>query len=247
MTWSRFSEDFADRIEVMNLSADAFRLHVEAVILCNRLTRDGDLPTAYLRKLTACPPEALEELTAAGLWEATDEGWLIDWRDQETAEVVQARRARNAERNREYRLRKELHAAGDHSKCHPGHCPALRDGARDASRDLSRAVDRSAPVRPVPSTSVDRGKGPGNGSACATPPRPAGEKCPHGVLNGIRTGQCPDDECADEFSNLTKCAGGDCHQVSLGEPTCSAGACWLRDEWPAERDQALRELREEAS
>lgn len=51
MTWTRLSDDFSDREAVALLSADAFRVHVEALIWCNRqITVDEcPLPTADQR------------------------------------------------------------------------------------------------------------------------------------------------------------------------------------------------------
>lgn len=67
-----------------------------------------------------------------------------------------------------------------------------------------------------------------------------GGKCPHGVTNGIARGQCPEDQCSDEYEQLQGCASGRCHaEKELGDEPCGTGACWLRDKWPAERGEAV--------
>jgi hypothetical protein len=93
----------------------------------------------------------VDELSAAGLWQQLDETECqIDWAEQDSADNVKARQERNADRQRKYRRRRELHNNDDHSECHPQHCNALRNGS------VTQLVTVS---RPVPSPSGDRERG----------------------------------------------------------------------------------------
>ena len=65
-----------------------------------------------------------------------------------------------------------------------------------------------------------------DGSADAAPARPGrGEKCPHGVTNGITLGQCPEDECTDDWEDLQVCRAGGCSDEQVGNARCEPGAC----------------------
>lgn len=150
MTWTRLSDDFADRPDILELSDAAFRLHVSAMVWSNRQLTNGLIPSRVVRMLGE--PDVAEELVRAGLWEPVDGGHQLDWSDQESAETVRARQEANAKRNREYRERQRLHAVGDHSLC--TRCSALRDASRTSSRDASRAP---YPSRPDPTHREGRG------------------------------------------------------------------------------------------
>lgn len=66
MTWTKFSDDFADDCET--LSDAAFRLHVEGLLWNNRKLLDLRIPKANLRRF-ASHPEAAQELVNSGYWE----------------------------------------------------------------------------------------------------------------------------------------------------------------------------------
>lgn len=236
MTWTWIDDGFTDRLEVMTLSDSAFRLHVEALVYCNRNGRDGVITAPDLARLGRPDSDTVDELVQAALWETKDDAWQLDWSDQQTAEQVEDRRATWRKRDE----RRRAHNKGDHSLCDPARCWALK-GETSLTRESQRETTSGS--RPSRSRSLshspkewERGDAEG-GSARATPPRRRGGKCPHGVTNGIARGQCPEDQCTDEFEQLQGCAAGRCHtEKELGADRCSPGSCWLRDEWPAERD-----------
>lgn len=170
MTWTRLGDNFDG--QTINLSDAGFRTLVQARIWCNRNLTDGHLPTRAVR-LVSAPDEAVDELVGAGWWRATETGYQLDWSDQETAEAVQARRQANASKQRAYRERRDLHAAGDHSKCDPRYCEERRvTGNETRSRDTKPDGPRDAyPSRPDPSPSRGQGKGASAAAAKRQPPR----------------------------------------------------------------------------
>lgn len=146
MTWTRLSDDFTDKLDLLGLSRSARLLEVEALVWCNRNTTDGYLPRAALRKVTDSPdPEGdIAELVAAGRWDDVDTGWQLDWSDQESAQAVNDRR--DEWRRRDERRRK--HNKGDHSLCDPKRCWAL---TRETTRETrSETTGDSRPPVPVP-------------------------------------------------------------------------------------------------
>lgn len=237
MTWTRIGDDWTDRPAVLGVSRSARLLLVELYVYANRHTTDGRVPEAALPRLTDAEdwPALLEELAGAELVEQAPPDWLLDWTEQEAADRVHARKAYSAEKQKRYRDRKERHARGDHTACDPRFCERGVTG-----NETNNVTGRVTASRPVPSRR-DKGQGTEGGSARATPPRSIrGEKCPHGVTNGIARGQCTDEQCNDEYMNLQECAAGVCHVMkNLGDEACSPGDCWLRDEWPAERSEAV--------
>ncbi|MBR7744451.1 hypothetical protein KC207_14240 [Phycicoccus sp. BSK3Z-2] len=242
MTWTRIGDDWPDRPAVLDLSRSARLLLLELTVYCNRHTTDGRIPEAAIPRNTDAEDWRgdLEQLAAAGLAEQVDErAWQVDWSDQESAEQVRARKDFNAAKQKRYRDRKARHERGDHSECDPRFCKAVtRNATRNGDGDVTSLV---TPSRPDPSRPLgrDREQGAETGSAGAPPTRPtgAGSLCPHGVPNGIYRGQCPHEDCTEEWQNLQSCASGSCHaQQVLGVDACTGKACWLRDEWPQERE-----------
>ena len=180
MTWTRHSDDYSDRAAIMALSDGAYRAHDAALIWSNRQLTSGIIPSlslpvilAYVR---ADHTKVVKELEAAGLWERADDGWEIDWSDQEDADAVRGRRERNAARQAEYRERSSRHRAGDHSMCDPEKCKgkstrnALRNALRgDAHHAPRNAARNGAPTQPIPThpfpSSTEDGEGQGGPSA----------------------------------------------------------------------------------
>lgn len=150
MTWTRLSDNYDG--STVNLSDAAFRTDVQALIWCNRNLTDGALPRRAVR-LVSTDDSALSELVDSGRWTVTEDGYQLDWSDQELAEAVKKRRERNADAQRTFRERRDLHVSGDHSKCDPARCDALRGRSRNALHNSS-VTD----TRPVPSPSRGQGK-----------------------------------------------------------------------------------------
>ena len=81
MTWTRLSDDYAERVCDLGLSRSARLLDVEALIYCNRRVNDGVLPRTALVRVTdsANPMADFAQLVTAGLWSETETGWQLDW------------------------------------------------------------------------------------------------------------------------------------------------------------------------
>lgn len=156
MTWTRLSDDFYDRPEMLSVSRDARLLHSEAMVWCNRMTTNGKIPPAALRRISDAEdiPALVDELSAAGIWTATEDGqWQLDWSDQESAEEVHARAEYRAATQKRYRERKARHERGDHGACDPRFCKSAVTGNATSNKH-----GYETPSRPVPSRR-DRGQG----------------------------------------------------------------------------------------
>ncbi|WP_157623192.1 hypothetical protein [Terrabacter sp. Root181] len=161
MTWTRLSDDYSDRLDLLGLSRSARLLDVEGLVWCNRNTTDGYLPRAALRKVTDSedPAADVAELVAAGRWDDAETGWQLDWSDQEKAEDVQGRR--EEWRRRDDRRRR--HNKGDHSACDPQRCWAL---TRETPRETT-GESRPPVPGPVPLPTLREGEGGGAGARSA--------------------------------------------------------------------------------
>lgn len=161
MTWTRLSDVFPDSPAVLEISDAAFRVHIHALIYCNKHLTDGALPKRAIRLLA--PPHSeidgiVTELVDVGLWVITvTGGYQLDWSDQESAESVRQRQKQRAETQSRYRDRKQRHAEGDHSRCDQRYCKRAVTGNATA-----HVTNHETPSRPVPSR-PDRREGAGAG------------------------------------------------------------------------------------
>lgn len=136
MSWTKLGDEFSD--EAQDLSSDAFRTHVEALLWSNRRLLDLVIPKRDLKRFAESPDPgaAAEELVAAGWWQDAVDSWYVgvhfaEW--QQESVVIEHKRKTSAMTTR----RNRLHKAGDHSICRPEHCKVAHD--RDASPPTSRA------------------------------------------------------------------------------------------------------------
>ncbi|WP_341942341.1 hypothetical protein [Microbacterium sp. LWH10-1.2] len=189
MTWTRLSDDFADRADIMGLSAEAFRLHIVGLVWANRMLLDGLIPKRSAAVLAALAglddvQHVVAELLVAGLWIDAETSYQIEWKDQESAAIVKERKTANAEKNRTWRERSRLHSAGDHSKC--TRCSAVRDQSRDQSHDKSVTATRTRP-EPDPTPREEEGEGKESaGSDTAAPSATAAGASPSDPLERMR-------------------------------------------------------------
>lgn len=158
MTWTRLSDDFAGRPDLLGVSRSARLLHIEMLLYCNQHLTDGVFPAGALPRITDAdaPADDLNELIRAGVWRPHGErAYIVDWdaEKQEPAARVNERRERATKRQQAYRDRGERHAAGDHSTC-TSSCPARRDSVTASVTNGVRDRGPSHPSRP-------KGKGDG--------------------------------------------------------------------------------------
>ncbi|NED75322.1 hypothetical protein G3I51_23965 [Streptomyces sp. SID9944] len=189
MPWVKLEDRFPSHRKVALLSDRAFRLHVSAICWSAENLTDGrisdrELPhVAHIRGIKA----TAKQLEDAGLWDRTDDGWLIhDYLDYNPSrEQVVADRKKNAERQERFRRRKNgkptppdgarngsSNGVTPDSETQPGDTNAARrrhDGDTTAHRNASTSkknaqvspirngVTNGAPARPVPAVPTDVG------------------------------------------------------------------------------------------
>jgi hypothetical protein len=155
----------------------AFMLYVAGFSHCMRLLTDGLIPAGRALRLApiADPARSIEQLVAAGLWQAVDGGF-------EVTDFVRLQRSREqVEKDRDNkRVRQErwLAKRRDVSK------DASQGSVRDASQD---GLGDGAPALPSPGKAGQGGK--------RRPGRAAVPKCPHGKAPGRAVDgepNCPD-------------------------------------------------------
>lgn len=213
MTWTRLSDDFADRPELLECSRSARLLHVEALIYCNRQLTDGRIPAVALSRFSdsECVDAEIEELIAAGVWERIHSRALqiVDWsgrEHQESAEDVHKRQAASQEKQKRYRDRVRRHGERDHAICDPRGCAGRRKHDADdhalcweacsstvtgnaTSNETSDETDvktrRVTPSPPIPALPLPKGQGQGK----------APRRCEHGKPLASDGAAC--DECAE--------------------------------------------------
>jgi hypothetical protein len=111
MPWVKLDDRFPSHRKVALLSDRAFRLHVSAICWCAENLTDGRISdrelalVAHIRGIKA----TAKQLEEAGVWDRTDEGWMIhDYLDYNPSrDQVLAERKKNAERQERFRRRKK--------------------------------------------------------------------------------------------------------------------------------------------
>ncbi|TWS25372.1 hypothetical protein FK268_09280 [Tsukamurella sputi] len=186
ITWFKIDDGFWSHPKVAMLSDGAVALWARAgSYSCQHLT-DGVVARTLLRMLGTV--DAADELVAAGLWDATPDGWVFhDWSEyQETSAVVKRRRDESRERQRRSRARREEKRSD------------TQGPSRGESQSVSRVTDdvtdgvsslpptRPDPTRPDPTSEVvTGGGGVTSGNARETPPPgnldPSNPRCPKHV------------------------------------------------------------------
>ncbi|MBW4780488.1 hypothetical protein KZO37_14040 [Rhodococcus fascians] len=189
MTWTRIPDDWADRVDNLELSPDAERFHVRALVVCNKAGSNGHLSKRSLAKLAAVfenVPDLLEELVEKFDWTANEDGtYEVPWDDQELAETVSQRKLNAAERQRRYRanlvakqtdrLKTDSDASHNTVNTDDQHLNTS-DASRDSSADQSGDATPSLPVPSLPKR--DKGKGKREVAPLGTAPGGAASPAP---------------------------------------------------------------------
>lgn len=185
MTWTRLSDNYADRPELLNASRSARHLLTELLVYGNRMLTDGLVPAAALSRVTDSPdPDGdIAELVCAGVVEVRPDGSIqVDWSDQEPAADVRERQRGRAVKQKRYRDRKSKHASGDHESCDPRYCSSVtRHVMRNEPRNVTGLV---TPSRPGPARRSRGGEGALQRCSNGSPIAPDGSCCgePHSSL-----------------------------------------------------------------
>jgi len=169
MSWLRVDDKFCRHPKVVDLSDAAFRLHVAAKCDCAEFETDGRVKRGAVGGFTKHPDKAalIQELERAGLWECTEDGWLVhDYLDYNPSHAeLKAKREQAKERARKSRAH-QVRANGARS-------------SHERAPNVSRTNAERA--RPVRSTFAN------NSQQAVEPP---GARAGAGLL--LRSGSLPD-------------------------------------------------------
>lgn len=161
MTWTLITDEWIDNLDNAELSPDAERFHVRALVTSNKARSNGLLNSRMIKRLSVGfdnPDDILAELVSKFGWQALPNGsYRVPWDDQDTADMVERRRAISRASSAKYRAKgldmKEARATSKSG-----------DASRDGSGD-----------DPIPSHSSPLPKGEGKGKGREkNPPAPGG-------------------------------------------------------------------------
>jgi hypothetical protein len=97
MTWAKFGDQYADECADAGLSAEAFRLHTEAILWLYRLEHDDCRILKHLVRRFAggdVPEAAAKELAEVGFWRDNGASWVIVHHAQVIRQSLDAQRAK---------------------------------------------------------------------------------------------------------------------------------------------------------
>ena len=114
MTFTRIDDGFIDAVERAGLSKEAERLHVRALVVCNKVLSDGELNPQNLKRAAIGfrnVPKLLDELCEKFGWERitkVENGkevvvFLLPWEHQFSSDSVMRERALSAQRQAKFR------------------------------------------------------------------------------------------------------------------------------------------------
>jgi hypothetical protein len=171
MSWLRIEGRMPQHRKVAPLSDAAFRLHVTAKCWCVSEESDGLIPSAIPKTLTAAPREkrladVVAELMRAGLWEATEDGWLIHdflTYNPSKAESQALRQARSAAGAAGGRSSGRARAEQARSKTEASASPIVEATSKQNSTPIPIPIPTPIPKNPTGSS---------GGGAAAPPAQP---------------------------------------------------------------------------
>lgn len=154
MTWTKIDENFPEDCARVQLSDAAVRTHLEALVWSMRRENGGRLRTRDLDRLadTEHPKDAADELVSAGFWTQLPGGWQVEHQmdHQLEPEVIAAKRAMNAERQRKCRRKAAGLPEDDPDPATQTQDPVTRDVTRDETRDPEQSsTEQSGPEKEV--------------------------------------------------------------------------------------------------
>ncbi|GAB3667115.1 hypothetical protein GCM10027596_35760 [Nocardioides korecus] len=187
MSYIKLDQSHTDDARWLEAGADAFAVHVAAIVYCDRQLLDGRISHAMASRVAlAVPPErtagAIRALVAGEFWTEENDGYSIAQYAEHAFPAEQVRRTR--ERWNQDKARKRQHNVGDHSLCKdPKFCPAIRStveaGVESTSSGSHLYKTRLDQTRPDPTGGKGMGLGvgdiAGSDSAGATSGRSVGD------------------------------------------------------------------------
>jgi hypothetical protein len=182
MPWVRLDDRFPSHRKVALLSDRAFRLHVSAICWCAENLTDGHISerelslVAHVRAIKA----TAQQLEDAGVWDRTDDGWMIhNYLDYNPSrEQVLHERKKNAERQERFRAKKNGKPTPPPASGRNGSSNGVTRGAETQKNDTSATRtrhdgDMSASSKYRDSQEEAQVNEPRNGVTNAAPSRPA--------------------------------------------------------------------------
>lgn len=175
MTYIKLEQAHTDDERWLEAGAEAFALHVAALVYCDRQLLDGRISRQMaLRVSLAVPPEramdAVDTLVRCGFWTEVATGYLINKYDEHAFPAEQIERTRK--RWSDDKKRRRQHDVGDHSLCKdPKFCPAIRSTVESTVESTSGG---SHLYQTRPDQTGGMGMGAAAGSAGAPPGLPPG-------------------------------------------------------------------------
>src|SRR3954465_12079676 len=99
MTYAKFDQSHTDDARWIAAGADAFAVHVAAVVWCDRQLTDGVISRGMATRVSlAVPPERASAAVAAlvkhGFWRDTGDGYLIEKFTEHAFPAEQVKRTR---------------------------------------------------------------------------------------------------------------------------------------------------------
>jgi hypothetical protein len=174
MTYIKLEQAHTDDERWIVAGADAFALHVSALVYCDRQLLDGCITRAMaLRVSLAVPPDrsaaAVDALVAHGFWQEVATGYLINGYEEHAFPAEQIKRTR--ERWSQDKRRRQQHSIGDHSLCKdPKFCPAIRwDSTVESTVESTSGGSHLYQTRPDQTGGMGMGAAAGSAGA---PPAP---------------------------------------------------------------------------
>jgi len=152
MTWAKLDDGFVDNLKVQPVGWAARGVWATGLAWCSRKLSDGRI-SAKAAAILEFPQDAIDELVAAGLWHAADDGngWVVhDYLEYNPskAEVVATRDAakRRMGKVRDRRSRSDSSREQAHSSAPPDPDPVLF-----SPEDLDRRLKPLSLKKPLPS------------------------------------------------------------------------------------------------
>lgn len=134
---------------LVRLPVETQFLHVQVLAWCATFRTNGAVLREQLPNITRIgdPESGASALVTAGVWEATPDGWRLDWTEQIGADEAQ----RITDKNRARWKAFKRHERGDHGEWCPRSCKSRADNAADTPVDtnadtgVDNAVDSVRP------------------------------------------------------------------------------------------------------
>lgn len=144
MTWTLITDEWIENLDNTDLSPDAERFHVRALVVSNKARSNGLLNRRMVQRLSVDfdnVDDVLAELVVKFGWKALPDGnYQVPWDDQDSADTVERRRAISRASSAKYRS-KGLDMKEARQTANVG------DASRDRSGDYPYTTPLHSPIK----------------------------------------------------------------------------------------------------